>query len=174
MKKYSYNIPNPNMWASFDYGEVVAADIHEARNKAEEKIKYDFQKVNDVLAHADVTKGFEIEFNPQELNVVEVKELVCKDINQDVRDFIKDCVSLEIEPTTTYIQGGKSWVDVCDLDEASAFSVYVRGKDNFVTWLADTSTLHLAQILVKKLIKSYKLGFELDGGMSGTSIYKKV
>lgn len=67
---FEYSVSTATIWTSFDYGTVEANSIEEAKEKAIEKLKYDFSKVNDVLASADVTQGYSVEFDE---NSVEVK-----------------------------------------------------------------------------------------------------
>ena len=74
MKKYTYSCTTNTIWCSFDYGEVEANSLEEARAKALEKIKYDLQKVNDVLNSADVTAGFKIEMDLSRLEVTLIKK----------------------------------------------------------------------------------------------------
>lgn len=69
MKKYQYSVSTSTIWASFDFGEVEAQNIEEARAKAIEQLRCDFQKANDVFAHCDVTQGFFVEFNEDEVTV---------------------------------------------------------------------------------------------------------
>jgi hypothetical protein len=72
MRKYNYQLPTTStFYASFDYGEVWADTLSEAKAKAIEKIKYDVQKVNDALAFSDNTAGFTIEICTDELEVKE-------------------------------------------------------------------------------------------------------
>lgn len=61
--KYNYSVSTNTLWASFDFGHVEADSIEEARDKAIEKLEYDFSKANTVLDQADITKGFTIEFD---------------------------------------------------------------------------------------------------------------
>lgn len=72
MKPYRYFLPTAAMWGTFDCGIVKANNEQEALEKAKERLKYDFDKVNEVLASADVTAGFVLEFD---VNTVEVKLL---------------------------------------------------------------------------------------------------
>lgn len=74
MKTYNYSVSTPTIWASFDYGQVEATSIEQAREKSLSKLKYDFDKVNQVLESADVTKGFVIEFNEKDVQITEDKE----------------------------------------------------------------------------------------------------
>ncbi|GAG30142.1 unnamed protein product [marine sediment metagenome] len=73
MKTYNYSIPTPCVWASFDYGTVEAETIEQAREKALKELKYNFQKVNEVLQSADVTSGFCIEFEKDSIEITEEK-----------------------------------------------------------------------------------------------------
>jgi len=69
MKTYNYSVSTSTIWASFDFGEVVAESIDAARELAIAKLKYDFQKVNEVLASADVTQGMSISFNESDVQI---------------------------------------------------------------------------------------------------------
>lgn len=73
MKQYTYKLETPAMWSSFDYGEVEADNIEEAIVKAKEEIKYNFDKVNDVLNYAEITQGFTISYDEAQLEVTEKK-----------------------------------------------------------------------------------------------------
>jgi DNA-directed RNA polymerase subunit RPC12/RpoP len=66
---YSYSISTNTIWTSFDYGTVYATSFEEARELALEKLKYDFEKVNHVLAWADITSKFSIHFNEKDLTI---------------------------------------------------------------------------------------------------------
>lgn len=72
MKKYSYSLSTNTIWTNFDFGEVTAQSKSEAKKKAIEEIQYNFDKVNDVLNSADVTAGFKIEINIDNLIVEEI------------------------------------------------------------------------------------------------------
>jgi hypothetical protein len=72
MKKYEYSVSTSTIWASFDFGEVEAENIQEARELAIDKLKYDFLKANEALNHCDVTNGFSIGFNEDQLQIIEV------------------------------------------------------------------------------------------------------
>jgi hypothetical protein len=69
MKTYRYSVSTSTIWTSFDNGEVEAEDIEAATKLAVEKLKYDFEKANEALAHCDVTKGFSIEFSEDQVQV---------------------------------------------------------------------------------------------------------
>jgi len=73
MKKYNYTISTNTIWTSFDFGQVEANDLEEARQKAIDELKYNLEKANHVWASADVTDGFTIEFNFDNLEVEEVR-----------------------------------------------------------------------------------------------------
>jgi hypothetical protein len=74
MKKYRYNISTNTIWTSFDYGEVEAENLEEAREKAIEKLKYDVKKCNDAFKYCDITQGFEIEMDYKQVEVELIKE----------------------------------------------------------------------------------------------------
>ena len=73
MKKYEYSVSTNTIWASFDYGEVEAQDIEQAKKLAIEKLRYDFKKANDALEHCDITKGFTLNFNESDV-IITVKQ----------------------------------------------------------------------------------------------------
>ena len=66
---YRYFLPTLSLWASFDSGIVHAVNEVEALEKAKERLRYDFEKVNDVLNSADVTIGFNLEFDANQITV---------------------------------------------------------------------------------------------------------
>lgn len=70
---YKYSNSTNTIWTSFDYGEVEADTIEEAREKAIIELKYNLCKVNDVLSSADITKNFTIEMDFSQLEVYENK-----------------------------------------------------------------------------------------------------
>lgn len=72
MKTYRYFLPTTAMRATFACGIVKANNEQEALEKAKEQLRYDFSKVNDVLASADVTLEFHLYFD---VNTVEVELL---------------------------------------------------------------------------------------------------
>lgn len=72
MKRYSYSLTTNSIWTSFDFGEIEASNLNEAKEKAIEQITYDFNKANEVLDSADVTAGFKIEINIDNLIVEEI------------------------------------------------------------------------------------------------------
>ena len=69
MKKYRYSVSTNTIWTSFDYGEVEAENIDDARTLAIEKLKNDFKKANDVFDHCDITKGFTINFDEKQVEI---------------------------------------------------------------------------------------------------------
>lgn len=69
MAKYNYTVSTNNIWTSFDFGEVEADNIEDARKLAIEQLTYDFAKANDALAHCDNTIGFTISFNPDDVTL---------------------------------------------------------------------------------------------------------
>lgn len=72
MRYWRYSVSTNTLWASFDFGTVSAETLNEARNKAIEKLTYDFSKVNDALSHCDNTQGFTIDFNKDSVELEEV------------------------------------------------------------------------------------------------------
>lgn len=74
-KKWEYSLTTNTIWTSFDHGHVRAKTIDEARELAINKIKYDLDKVNDVLKQADVTRGFRVDMDFTQLELKEVDEL---------------------------------------------------------------------------------------------------
>jgi hypothetical protein len=73
MKKWNYTVSTNTIWTSFDFGTVEAETQEQARTKAIEQLKYDFNKVNDVLRYSDNTSGFEIFFDETQVEVTEEK-----------------------------------------------------------------------------------------------------
>ena len=73
MKTYLYSVSTNTLWTSFDYGEVEACSVEQARKLAIEKLKYDFKKANDSLSHCDNTIGFSVDFNEDDVSVIEKK-----------------------------------------------------------------------------------------------------
>ena len=66
---YEYTVSTNTIWASFDFGEVVASTLEEATKKAIEELTYDFDKANEALAYCGITEGFKIEFAASEVRV---------------------------------------------------------------------------------------------------------
>lgn len=67
MKKYTYSNSTNTIWTSFDYGDVEANSLEEAREKAEEKLKTDLTRANILL------KGiFTIDMDFKDLEVREI------------------------------------------------------------------------------------------------------
>jgi len=66
---FEYSVSTNTIWTSFDYGEVEAETIEEARIKAITELTNDFKKANDAFDHCDITKGFKIEFNERDVQV---------------------------------------------------------------------------------------------------------
>jgi hypothetical protein len=71
MKTWNYSVSTATIWTSFDYGAVEAETYEEAREKAIEQLRYDFKKANDAFKHCDVTKGFLISFNQDDVLITE-------------------------------------------------------------------------------------------------------
>jgi hypothetical protein len=72
MKKYNYSVSTSVLWTSFDYGEVEADTIEEARAIAIRELNYDFKKANDALSYCDNTIGFSVSFDEQSVVINEV------------------------------------------------------------------------------------------------------
>lgn len=66
---WNYSLTTNTIWLSFDYGQVIANSIDEAREKAIKQLRYDLDKVNHVLASADTTLSFKIEVDFTQLTV---------------------------------------------------------------------------------------------------------
>jgi len=66
---YKYTISSTLIWTSFDFGEVEANSVEEAKEIAIEELTYNFKKANLALATLDNTIGFTIEFNKDEVQV---------------------------------------------------------------------------------------------------------
>lgn len=71
MKKsiWEYKVTTSTIWASFDIGEVEADTREQALEKAKIQVKYDLNKVNHVLASADITSGFRIEIDLDQMEI---------------------------------------------------------------------------------------------------------
>lgn len=67
--KWEYTVSSESIWSSFDFGEVQARTEGEAMEKALTKLRYNFEKVNQVLASADVTKNFTVEFSEKDIRL---------------------------------------------------------------------------------------------------------
>ena len=74
MATYKYSVSTNVIWASFDFGEVVAENEEKARLIAIAKFSADFLKANDALAHCDNTFGFSLHFDHNSVTVEEVKK----------------------------------------------------------------------------------------------------
>jgi hypothetical protein len=66
---WDYSLPNHSSWTSFDFGQVKARNKEQAKAKAIEMLTEDFNKVNEVLESADVTQGYQLEWNPNSLEI---------------------------------------------------------------------------------------------------------
>lgn len=66
---WNYSLTTNTIWLSFDYGQVIANSIDEAREKAIKQLRYDLDKANHVLASVDVTLSFKIEVDFTQLTV---------------------------------------------------------------------------------------------------------
>jgi len=66
---YSYSVSTNVIWTSFDFGEVMAESLQEARRLAIEELQYRFSKANDALAHCDSTSGYVLSFNEDDVVV---------------------------------------------------------------------------------------------------------
>jgi len=73
LKTWEWSCSTNTIWTSFDHGEVQAETKAEALGLAIKQLRYDIKKVNQVLNSADVTSGFEIEFD---FHNIEIKEKV--------------------------------------------------------------------------------------------------
>lgn len=72
MKKYTYGVNSPSIWASFDFGTVDAKSDAEARELAILRLRADFEKANYTLGLNVATKGFAINFNEGDVLVKQV------------------------------------------------------------------------------------------------------
>jgi hypothetical protein len=73
MKQFSYSVSTNTIWASFDFGYVVAENIEEARILAEKKLSEDFKKANEALAQNKATEGFIITCDMSQIVMEETK-----------------------------------------------------------------------------------------------------
>ena len=71
---WKYSLTTNTIWTSFDNGTVIANSVEEARDLAIQEIKYRLDKVNHVLASADVTQGLTINMDLDK-NQLEIKEI---------------------------------------------------------------------------------------------------
>lgn len=71
-KEYSYSVSTETIWSSIDCGNVFAESLEEAREKAVREVEYNLEKINDVLAQSENTKGFTISIDLTQLTVKEV------------------------------------------------------------------------------------------------------
>jgi hypothetical protein len=69
MALYTYSNSTQTIWTSFDYGEVEADSLDEAREKAIAKLKYDIRKCNDVFDNCDITNGLTIDMDYSQTEV---------------------------------------------------------------------------------------------------------
>ena len=69
--KWQYSISTNTLWTSFDYGEVEGDNYDEALVNAKKELKYNFDKANQVLQSADVTKDFSIEYNEDDIQLTQ-------------------------------------------------------------------------------------------------------
>lgn len=66
---WDYSLSTNTIWTSFDYGQVEADTYEEACALALKKLKYDVDKANTVFKHCDITEGFTLEMNYEQLEV---------------------------------------------------------------------------------------------------------
>lgn len=66
---WDYSLTTSTIWTSFDNGQVEANTYEEACAKALEQLKYDVDKVNTVFKHCDITEGFSLEMDYDQLEV---------------------------------------------------------------------------------------------------------
>lgn len=66
---WKYQLTTNTIWTSFDYGEVEADLIEEAREKAIKEIEYNLKKVNDALNHCQITEDFTIEMDFSQIEI---------------------------------------------------------------------------------------------------------
>ena len=70
--QWNYTVSSGRLWASCDSGTVIAHTYYEAVEKAIAELKYNFQKINDALAHCDNTAGFSVEFSEDHVEVTKI------------------------------------------------------------------------------------------------------
>lgn len=73
-KRWRYSCSTTTIWTSFDGGEVTAYSKEEARALAKEALERDFKKANDALSHCDITLGWSIEFNADNIEIEEIND----------------------------------------------------------------------------------------------------
>lgn len=66
---WDYSLSTNTIWTSFDYGQVEADTYEQACELALKKLKYDVEKANTVFKHCDITDGFSIEMDYEQLEV---------------------------------------------------------------------------------------------------------
>jgi hypothetical protein len=66
---WDYSLSTNTIWTSFDYGQVEADSYKEACELALKKIKYDVEKANTALKYCEITEGFSIEMDYDQLEV---------------------------------------------------------------------------------------------------------
>jgi hypothetical protein len=66
---WDYSLSTSTIWTSFDYGQVEADTYEEAHALALKQLKYDVSKANDVFNHCEITEGFSIEMDYDQLEV---------------------------------------------------------------------------------------------------------
>jgi hypothetical protein len=66
---WDYSLSTNTIWTSFDYGQVEADTYEDACTKALHKLKYDVEKANTVFKHCEITDGFSIEMDYNQLEV---------------------------------------------------------------------------------------------------------
>lgn len=72
MKTYKYSVSTNTIWTGFDYGEVEAENLEDAKVKAIAELEESFKKANDAFDHCDITKGFYIGFDKTQVIINEV------------------------------------------------------------------------------------------------------
>jgi hypothetical protein len=129
MKTWDYKLVTPAMWASFDYGTVEARTIEFARAQALTELQNNFQKVNEVLASADVTKGMTIEFEKSCIEVTEqpaMKTPPPKDLT--VNGFIRNGFEVVV------LDEAGDWVMQGNFDTAEDGVKWAEKQDFERTW----------------------------------------
>lgn len=76
LNKYNYSVSGQAMWVNFDEGEVIAADVAEAKQKAIIELDSAFKQANEAFREYPATSHCNLRYNPSAINIELVKELL--------------------------------------------------------------------------------------------------